>query len=1225
MTQLEQLRRGIIVRGVLPHRPVTVVEVTWHGHDVISLIYRDEAGEVQQCLLYRHQEPQLSLVTEGQPWSFEADGQLLRLVSEAQRIRLAHLFDPYLAIHTSRVEPLPHQITAVYGHMVPRQPLRFLLADDPGAGKTIMAGLLIKELLIRGDLRRCLIVCPGSLVDQWQEELHDRFALRFEFLDWRYDDSVNQQPFQRQNLVIARLDRLARNEDLLQHLRQTDWDLIVCDEAHKMSASFFGGEIKYTKRYRLGQLLAQLSRHFLLMTATPHNGKEEEFQLFMALLDGDRFEGRFREGVHQVDTSDLMRRLVKEQLLRFDGRPLFPERRAYTVSYQLSDLEAELYQQVTDYVRQEFNRAEALDNNRRGTVGFALTILQRRLASSPEAIYQSLRRRRQRLTELQSSILDLSWDQLAGELAPSAPESDDDLADLTGEEQERLSDLLVDQSTAAQTVEELEIEIAILAELEAMAGRVRRSQRDHKWEQLSKLLQNQTEMFDEAGQRRKLVIFTEHRDTLTYLVARVRALLGRPEAVVVIHGGTRRSERRQAQAAFTQDSQVQVLIATDAAGEGINLQRAHLMINYDLPWNPNRLEQRFGRIHRIGQTEVCHLWNLVAEGTREGDVYLTLLRKLEQARQSLGGAVFDVLGRAIDGTELRQLMMEAIRQSDQPTIKARLNRVTASLEPHRLRELMADYALSQDMMTLADITQIRQEMDRLQAQRLQPHFITAFFQGAWQQIGGSLHQREGERFEITHVPASLRHRQPAVSRSEPILPRYDRVCFKKEQLDYPGQPPAALICPGHPLLDATIDLILERHRDVLKQGAILVAEEATEETLRLLFYLQHSIQDGRPESRGDHRNKGDHRLASQRLQFVELELLMTDPGQPPRPGSLRDAGSAPYLDYRPLTPTEQAVIAPVIAPLRSDPQFEQQAIQYAIQHIVPQHVTALRQLKEPLIDKTYAAVKERLTKEIIYWDQRVVELQSQEAAGRVNARLNSARAKQRVDELAARLDYRLQELAQERQLIPLPPVVIGGALIVPAGLLARLQGQRHSPAGQFAAERKRIELAAMAAVMQAERALGYQPRDVSDQNLGYDIESVTGAPLGAPTSSRPTAHRDAGAPGETGTTRFIEVKGKLAGKPTVTITRNELMRAKNSPHNWILALVQVPPAENLPADVTADMVQETKTGYQLNQPLAIRYVAAQFVEREPGFAEISVNFDFKSLWQVGQPPGEFFD
>src|SRR5713226_8897245 len=668
MTRLEDLQPTAAVRGILPEQFVTVVSVQWFGSAALELTYKGPAGKVANELLYRHDEPRIELVEQGRPWGFDGDGSLFRLVSEAHRIRLAHLFDPVLAVHTSMVEPLPHQITAVYETMLPRQPLRFLLADDPGAGKTIMAGLLIKELIARGDLQRCLVVCPGSLAEQWQNELYRRFQLPFEILtNDKLEAAHSGNWFLENNLVIARLDKLSRNEDVQQKLQFPDcrWDLVVCDEAHKLSATFFGGEVKYTKRYLLGQLLSTLTRHFLLMTATPHNGKEEDFQLFMALLDGDRFEGRFRDGVHQVEVSDLMRRMVKENLLKFDGTPLFPERIAYTVPYKLSDAEARLYKEVTDYVREEFNRAEALANDKRaGTVGFALTILQRRLASSPEAIYQSLRRRSERLQKRLRELELLQRGAAAEAMASATPVLDaedvEDLEDAPDNEVEAAEEEILDQATAARTIEELKAEIATLGRLESLAHAVRRSGEDRKWRELAGLL---GEIFTGAAipndtpggassipppkpsPRQKLVVFTEHRDTLSYLETRVTTLLGRKEAVVVIHGGMGREERMKAQESFRHDPEVNVLLATDAAGEGINLQRAHLMVNYDLPWNPNRIEQRFGRIHRIGQTEVCHLWNLVADETREGDVYRTLLEKLEQARQTLGGQVFDVLGK----------------------------------------------------------------------------------------------------------------------------------------------------------------------------------------------------------------------------------------------------------------------------------------------------------------------------------------------------------------------------------------------------------------------------------------------------------------------------------------------------------------------------------------------------------------------------------------------------
>ena len=370
MAKLEHITPETAIKGILPEGLVTVINIKWIGTVAIELTYKDAEGNLGSELVYRDREPTLEIVTAGRPWSFDGNGGLFRLVSEARRIHLAYLFDPLLAVHTSLVEPLPHQLTAVYEQMLPRQPLRFLLADDPGAGKTIMTGLLIKELLVRGDLQRCLIVCPGNLAEQWQDELDRRFHLPFEIMT---NDALNAARsgnwFSENPLAICRLDKLSRNPDVQEKLQSTDWDLIVCDEAHKMSASYYGNEVKYTKRYQLGQILSGLTRHFLLLTATPHNGKEADFQLFMALLDGDRFEGKFRDGVHAADTSDLMRRMVKEQLLKFNGTPLFPERRAYTKNYQLSPLESDLYQRVTNYVREEFNRADALENNgRKGTV-----------------------------------------------------------------------------------------------------------------------------------------------------------------------------------------------------------------------------------------------------------------------------------------------------------------------------------------------------------------------------------------------------------------------------------------------------------------------------------------------------------------------------------------------------------------------------------------------------------------------------------------------------------------------------------------------------------------------------------------------------------------------------------------------------------------------------------------------------------------------------------------
>lgn len=1164
MARLEELKHGSAVKGLSTGGIAKVVQIEWFGDQAAKLTYEDNTGRVGNRLVYRTDEPTLEVVQAGRAWSFDGDGVLLRLVSEAFRIRLAHLFDPYIAIHTSRIEPLPHQITAVYAEMLPRQPLRFLLADDPGAGKTIMAGLLIKELLIRGDLERCLIVAPGSLVEQWQDELSHKFDLSFEVLTRDQIEAARTgNPFAERSCLIARLDMLSRNDDLKNLLKAArEWDLVVCDEAHRMSASFFGGEIKYTKRYQLGQLLGARCRHLLLMSATPHNGKDEDFQLFMALLDGDRFEGRFREGVHKADVSDMMRRLTKEELLKFDGRPLFPERRAYTAKFDLSDDEAALYDAVTTYVREEMNRAERLaegDEKRRINVGFALQILQRRLASSPAAIHESLRRRRERLdkrlaeTRLVSRDETIAFapDELIQELGGAY--DFEDLDEVTEKEVEAAEEAVLDRATAARTIPELETEIEILRQLEAQARGLCLSGVDAKWNQLNRILDHPL-MIEEVGNRRKLIIFTEARDTLDYLAERIRTRLGRHEAVVVIHGGVGREDRRKAVASFTHDKGVVVMVANDAAGEGINLQRAHLMVNYDLPWNPNRLEQRFGRIHRIGQTEVCHLWNLVATGTREGEVYARLLEKLETARTALGGRVYDVLGRLFQGAELRELLVKAIRYGERQEVKQRLfAAVDQAVDQRHLLELLEDRALVRDTMTASRVAEVRKAMERAEALRLQPHYIQSFFLAAFKQLGGQMHRRENGRWEITRVPGSIRERDRQVGRYDPVLERYERVCFEKDFIN--GPPVAAFLCPGHPLLDATVVLVLERYRDLMKRGAVLVNEADDGEDIHALFYLNHAIQDGRIT------RDGQQQIISQRLQFIEID----------KHGQTRDGGPAPYLDYRPMRDDEKNLVEGHLAADWLTGDLDSQVMMHAVSNLVPTHIEEVTKRRITEIDKIEQEVTARLKKEIVHWDNRTQQLKERESAGKVGRRLNSAQAAARANELAERLERRLGELQREREISALPPTLQGGALVIPAGLLKRQQGEQQSKANDYANAEARsvIERLAMKAVFASERQLGFDPRDVSAARVGYDIES-----------SDP----------KTGQLRFIEVKGRTCGSDVVTVTRNEILVALNKPENFILAIVMV---DN-------------------GIPQAPRYVQKPF-KKEPDFGATSVTYKLSDL------------
>lgn len=1119
-----------MVAGVAPAQPVEVISVEWIGEQAINIVFRDPNGSVSETTLYRDDEHRLEIAQGGRLWSFDANGAMLRLVTEANRIKLAHYFDPYLAIHTSLVEPLPHQISAVYGEMIPRQPLRFLLADDPGAGKTIMAGLLMKELIARSDLERCLVVAPGGLVEQWQDELGEKFNLEFDILSREMiENSRSGNPFNDHNHLIARLDVLARNEELQEKLlRSQEWDLIICDEAHRMSATYFGGEVKYTKRYQIGQKLGQICRHLLLMSATPHNGKEEDFQLFMALLDGDRFEGRFRDGIHYADTQDMMRRLTKEELLRFDGRPLFPERRAYTVKYELSPLEAALYSAVTEYVRNEMNRVQRFadtDGRKRNNVGFALQILQRRLASSPAAIYQSLKRRRERLeTELAEARLVSRGRRASFEDTSKLVSEEvlDNFDEYGQDEADELEELIATAATTAETIEQLAIEVETLKDLESKALNVLKSGEDTKWKQLNRILDDDP-MVDSDGNRRKLIIFTEPKDTLHYLADKIRARLGKPDAVEVIHGGVTREERRKVIERFMQDKDLLVLVANDAAGEGVNLQRGHLMVNYDLPWNPNKIEQRFGRIHRIGQTEVCHLWNLVAADTREGEVYARLLEKLEAARAALGGRVYDVLGELFEGTALKDLLFEAIQYGEREEVKARLFKVIdGAVDQDHLLALLKRRALTNDTMPEAQVAELLREMEKAGAQRLQPHHIRSFFIEAFQHLGGRLKAREEGRWEITHVPVRIRERDRLIGTGAPIQKKYERICFEKDRINQ--QPVAAFVCPGHPLLEAVISIVREQYGHLMKQGAVLVDETDDGEDISAIFLMEHSVQDARTGS------AGKPHTVSQKLQFVSIDEA----------GVTRNAGIAPHLNLRPATEQEIELAGDRLAADWLSGTLEKTATRFATVEMAQAHLNEVKARRIPEIEKVEREVKARLAKEINYWDSRAFELKEQEKAGK-KTRLSSDNAQRRAEDLAERLRRRQEMLEQEKFITAQPPKIRGGMVVLPQGLLASLEGQGAGggvPPGfaENAESRRKIELAAMEAVMVAERGLGNEPEDISAQKVGYDILSFD-----------PDA----------GHSRFIEVKGRIAGADTVMVTRQEVITSLHEPEKYILAIVPV--------------------------------------------------------------------
>jgi superfamily II DNA or RNA helicase len=1093
--RLEEVKPGLRLDGLIPAEVITVVAAQWHGRDALELTYKTTAGGLGQQVVFRKNEDALSIAQAGSR-AFDAPASEFKLVAEAQRITLAGLFDPMLAVATSDVRPLPHQIRAVYGELLPRTPLRFLLADDPGAGKTIMAGLYIKELILRDDVQRCLIVAPGGLVEQWQDELFFKFGLRFDLLtNQLIDANVNFNVFETNPLLIARMDQLSRNEELRARLKETEWDLIIVDEAHRMGAHYFGGKLEKTKRFQLGELLGDLTRHLLLMTATPHSGKEEDFQLFLTLLDRDRFEGKQKMS---ADTSGIMRRMVKEDLLTFEGKKLFPERIAETVPYELTASEYHLYEQVTQYVRTGMNRADKLDGKRRNTVGFALTVLQRRLASSPEAIYQSLIRRSRRLERKKHEILNGTYQ----ESEPTIDLDDLDADEYNAEQVEVLEEELLDAATAARTVKELDAELTELTDLTALAKQVRDLGKDRKWTELSTILQDNALTTDQDGWPRKFIIFTEHRDTLEYLRGRISSLLGRPDAVRTIHGGVRRGERRQITEEFTKSRDCQILIATDAAGEGLNLQTAHLMVNYDLPWNPNRIEQRFGRIHRIGQEEVCRLWNLVASNTREGEVFTRLLVKLEEMGKAYGGKVFDVLGEAFSETPLRDLLKEAIQYGERPDVRAKMHKIIDASVGDGVKELLEERALAAEHLAEADLAALRAAMDEARARRLQPHYIELAFKAAFTRLGGRIARRERGRYEVANVPAHLR-----ASKYGPIATRYDRVTFDLTRVaPEDGLVRADLLAPGHPLHDTVMDEAIKQFGGTLNSGTVLVS--STLEEPHLLVGVIEEVMDATGSS------------VARRFGYAFVDSL----------GTVTAAGPAPYLDCVAAPET------PAVAAARTLPwlaEAEDKATSWIIAHQLPEHLSEVQPRRLAELTRTRTLVTKRLASENERLLLEAAVAAETEQKGE-KPRESSDSLSRKAADLEVRLRRRLALLDQQSLMSTKPPLIVTAALVLPIGLL---KDELPANAPIHAKETKEVERRGVDLVLARERELGRRPVEQPFNNKGFDILST------APN----------------GDTYRLEVKARLDGATDFFVTHNEVMTGKNAVPRYRLALVRVDP------------------------------------------------------------------
>ena len=1165
----EDISPGVVLNGVVPDQGVTVVAVILAAES-LTLVYRTADGSLGEELVDDETLRRFSIARMDQDdLLFDGDPRQFRLASEALRIRYASLYDTMAAVYSSNIDPLPHQIRAVYEDMLPKVPLRFLLADDPGAGKTIMAGLYVKEMIMRSAAERVVIVCPGGLAQQWQDELAGKFNLQFEIFDPSMV-STGVNPFMAHDRLIVRMDQVARNDQLREYLNAPDvlWDIAIVDEAHRMSAHYKNGygEMSRTSRFRLGEILSAHAENLLLMTATPHSGKEDDFQLFMSLLDKDRFAGQYREGKSKPlvigDMRDVMRRMVKEDLLKFDGRPLFPERHAQTVEYRLSDEESELYEAVTEYVRTGMNAISKInehDGKRGSSIGFALTLLQRRLASSPQAIHASLKRRRDRLGHLLCDWHDgvITPQSHAGYLDPNIV---DDMWEETDEQDQKRIETAIEETvsgtTWANSRKELQTEITMLDGLISLSSHLVDAGKDAKWRQLSSILSKHILDAGTDGFVHKLIVFTEHRDTLQYLVDRIAAFLGAPESVVCIHGGMNRQERKDIQSRFVNDPAVRILVATDAAGEGLNLQRADLMVNYDLPWNPNRIEQRFGRIHRIGQQRPCFLWNMVAANTREGEVYSTLLSKIAVMGKTYDGRLFNVLGdgNAFSGRSLKDLMLEAIRYGDDPRVRAKLNRVVDAGVSRGLDELIRERSVDRDLNGAMDIAKIRDAMERNRARKLQPGYIEAFFLNACQTLGIPIHRREHGRWELSHVPQCVRRMAPA---GQTIAHAYERITFDPTFSHVPGKPDAVLVAAGEPLLDAVVATIIDQYSPALQHGAVFVdATDTQPDRPMLIACVEQGIRDNR------------NRVLSKVFDYVRCE----EDGVP----VLCEA--PPYPDYEGLSATERMPVQRML-----------QGSWFAANHEDAMAAVVTREHGLPARDELDARIKQenahilrqvrqRLQQEIDHWYGEYNLLLDRQRTQRPTVRMAPSTALQRAKDMEQRLELRERELDPERVRIALnPPHLLGMALVVPSRLFSHVPDMQPHV---FAHNTETVDRRAVDATLRAERALGRHPQEMPHNNKGYDIRSVD-------------AH---------GAVYFIEVKGRITppDPETFTVSANEVIFAKTQGERHRLSIVKVSAA-----------------GPEHDE---LRYVGNAFSDLDISQSTCSFNEHLADYWNRGSAP-----
>ncbi|MFB3779569.1 MAG: helicase-related protein [Bryobacteraceae bacterium] len=1057
-----------------------------------------------------------------------ADAEKVRLLVESSRIRLAYAHDRQFAVSLSGIRTLPHQIEAVYLKMLPQPRLRFLLADDPGAGKTIMAGLLVKELKLREAVTRILVLCPAPLTIQWQDELLRWFGEEFEPIDAPRDKGQLLNPWAKENQVIASID-YAKQDDVCERVWQQRWDMIIIDEAHKCSAytkrsSKRGDEAEKTKRYQLAERLSAQTDHLLLLTATPHHGDDDRFAHFVRLLDPDLFPEPHRLGEKAGEIrSDILRlgpdcpwalRRLKEDLRDLRGGRLFPDRHAHTVTFRLNREEYDLYKAVTAYINEFLPQASG---RKKASVALARTVLQRRLASSTMAIFESIRRRLDKQQALLKELEDMAPAQRARRLAqlqgrlPDAEQDEDDL-------DEAARDQLSDEYTTAVELDQLRAEIAALQELLARARRVRDHAADSKLAALRECLAK-AEFHELSDGRGKLLVFTEHRDTLTHLR---RHLDEWGYTTCEIHGGMNPRERKQAQEDFR--TARQICVATEAAGEGINLQFCRLMINYDLPWNPTRLEQRLGRIHRIGQERDCHAFNFVAGESEEGQPIIEglilerLLHKLEQMRAVLADRIFDVIGEvlSLNDVNLPEMLREAAH--DPRRLTEYLDRIE-KVDPARLLQYERATGIALARANV-DFSAFERANAQSEERRLMPRYVEQHFLNAAHEVGLKVEPRADGLWRIEHVLADLRSdRLASVQRMGKPDASYRKITFHKEHLDEDQNLDAVLSGPGH-CLYAAVDERLNEILAPLIGGTAVFVDANTDQPYRLHFFelairgqsTQGQVQTLHGELVAVREELNTPVDSPEHFSVVPADCLIDLPSHPAPPAALDAVDPSPACDF-----------------LRSTYQTERrQACQEERRHFV--HVC--RDYLERSFTARIRAAQDRVMA------LRARETESPEVA------LARQRAENDLADLRRTREERLLGLDRLAIAKHGPVRHVATALVLPAG--ADATAALASLAEELDPEvKRRIELAAEDIVIAHETARGWECERVGHLKIGFDIRSMGPA-------DPQTGYRD-----PVNGIRRIEVKGRRRGA-SIRLTTNEWYKAAQLGDSYWLYVVWDP-------------------------------------------------------------------